>query len=37
MSLAAVEGFAGFPEATGEAVVDEGEFEDTCVREMRVS
>ena len=26
--LAAIEGFAGFAETAGEAVVDEGEFED---------
>src|SRR5271156_2818577 len=30
--LAAVKGLAGFPQATGEAVVDKGEFEDTYVR-----
>lgn len=30
MSLATVECFAGFAEATGETVMDEGNFEDTC-------
>jgi hypothetical protein len=28
--LATVEGFGGFAQAAGEAVVDEGELEDTC-------
>ena len=28
--LAAIEGLAGFPQATGEAIMDKGEFENTC-------
>jgi hypothetical protein len=30
--LAAVKGLASFSQATGETVMDEGEFEDACVR-----
>ncbi len=30
VGLTAVEGFGGFAQAAGEAVVDEGEFEDSC-------